>query len=93
MRKNWDDMCNSSQFVKECRILGKIPPGAYLTVFAKFICRETLAIHLLWLLVITSKNIKPQRYHVDIMNSMGAKISEKLCYRSKFCKNPELLKL
>ena len=44
-------MCNSSQFVKECRILGKIPLGAYLTVIAQFICRETLATHLLWLMV------------------------------------------
>ena len=44
-------MCNSSQFVKECKILGKNPLGAYLTVIAQFICRETLATHLLWLMV------------------------------------------
>ena len=55
-------MCNSSQFVKECRILGKIPPGAYLTVFAEFICNETLATHLLWLKVIASIGLKNPRF-------------------------------
>ena len=44
-------MCNSSQFGKECRTLGKIPLGAYLTEIAQFICRESLATHLLWLMV------------------------------------------
>ena len=44
-------MCNSSQFVKECRTLGKIPLDAYLTIIAQFICRESLATHLLWLMV------------------------------------------
>ena len=43
-------MCNSSQFLKECRILSKIPRGVYITVIPQFICRETLATHLLWLM-------------------------------------------
>ena len=58
MRKNWDAMCNCSLFVKDCRILSKIPPVAYLTVIAKFICRETLATQLLWLKVIASIGLK-----------------------------------
>ena len=41
-------MCTTSQFVKECINLGKIPLGTYLTVIAQFICRETLMTHLLW---------------------------------------------
>ena len=44
-------MCNSSQFVKECRTLGKIPLGAHLTVIAQFIGRESPATRLLWLIV------------------------------------------
>ena len=39
-------------------MLGKIPQGAYLTVIAKFICRETLATYLLWLKVIASIGLK-----------------------------------
>ena len=42
-------MCTSSQFGKECTILGKIPLGTYLNVFTQLICRETLITHLLWL--------------------------------------------
>ena len=51
-------MCNCSQFVKDCRNLGKTPWGAYLNVIAKFICRETLATYLLWLKVIASIGLK-----------------------------------
>ena len=41
-------MSTTSQIVKECINLTKIPLGTYLTVIVQFICSETLMTHLLW---------------------------------------------
>ena len=43
-------MCTSSRFLKECINLSKITLGTYLALIARFICRETLMTHLLWLM-------------------------------------------
>ena len=50
MRKSWDYLCPSSRFRKECINLSKITLGTYLALIARFICRETLTTHLLWLI-------------------------------------------
>ena len=43
-------MCTSSRFLKECTNFSKITLGPYLALIARFICRETLMTHLLWLM-------------------------------------------
>ena len=61
-------MCTSSRFLKECTNFSKITLGPYLALIARFICRETLMTHLLWLM----------EYPV-IAENMQKKITNKFC--------------